>query len=138
MSKLATEFNWLLHERPFSDWLRMQPSDTPALQWVNKWGENWEERAMTTELKTSKRADGSGFGEVIRDGQQVVRIHWRGDGGATPSDVIRLTITRLEDEQRGGPFADPRSAKALALMLQADRELRGEQASVDGVPIIGD
>jgi hypothetical protein len=93
---------------------------------------------MTTELRTSKRPDGSGFGEVVRDGLQVVRINWRGDGGATPSDVIRLTITRMEDEQRGGPFADPRAAKALALMLQADRELRGDQTSVDGVPIIGD
>ena len=138
MSKLATEFNWLLYERPFSDWLRMQPSDLPAPPWSNKWGENWERKTMTTELKTFKRPDGSGFGEVIRDGQQVVRIHWRGDGGATPSDVIRLTITRLEDEQRGGPFADPKAAKALALMLQADRELRGEQTSVDGTPIIGD
>jgi hypothetical protein len=138
MSNLATEFNSLLHERPFSDWLQMQPSDYAGLPWSSKWGEAWEERKMTTELKTSKRADGSGFGEVIRDGLQVVRINWRGDGGATPSDVIRLTITRMEDEQRGGPFADPRAAKALALMLQADRELRGDQTSVDGVPIIGD
>lgn len=93
---------------------------------------------MTTELKTSKRPDGSGFGEVVKDGQQVVRIHWRGDGGATPSDVIRLTITRMEDEQRGGPFGDVKAAKALALMMQADRELRGDQTSVDGTPIIGD
>ena len=93
---------------------------------------------MTTELRTSKRPDGSGFGEVVSNGEQVVRIHWRGENGATPSDVIRLTITRLEDEQLGGPFADPKAAKALALMMQADRELRGEETSVDGVPIIGD
>ena len=93
---------------------------------------------MTTELRTSKRPDGSGLGEAYSDGQQVVRINWRGDGGATPSDVLRLTITRMEDEQRGGPFADPKAAKALALMLQADRELRGDQTAVDGVPIIGD
>ena len=93
---------------------------------------------MTTELRTSKRPDGSGLGEVISDGLQVVRINWRGDGGATPSDVIRLTITRMEDEQRGGPFGDVKAAKALALMLQADRELRGDQTNVDGVPIIGD
>ena len=93
---------------------------------------------MTTELRTSKRPDGSGLGEAYRDNLQVVRISWRGDDGATPGDVIRLTITRMEDEQRGGPFADPKAAKALALMLQADRELRGEQTSVDGVPIIGD
>jgi hypothetical protein len=93
---------------------------------------------MTTELKTSKLPDGSGFGEVVKDGKQIVSIYWRGLHGATPSDVIRLTITRMEDEQRGGPFADPRAAKALALMLQADRELRGDQTNVDGVPIIGD
>ena len=93
---------------------------------------------MTTELKTSKHPDGSGFGQMIVNGLLAVDIYWRGDGGATPSDVIRLTITRMEDEQRGGPFADPRAAKALALMLQADRELRGDQTNVDGVPIIGD
>ena len=93
---------------------------------------------MATELKTSKHPDGSGFGEVIRDGLRVVSVNWRGLHGATPRDVIRLTITRMEDEQRGGPFADPKAAKALALMLQADRELRGDQTAVDGVPIIGD
>ena len=138
MSKLATGLNWLSHDRPFSDWLRMQPSDYAALPWSSKWGEKWERKTVATELRTSKRPDGSGFGEVVRDGLQVVRINWRGDGGATPSDVIRLTITRLEDEQRGGPFADPKAAKALALMMQADRELRGEETSVDGTPIIGD
>lgn len=93
---------------------------------------------MATELKTSKHPDGSGFGQMIVNGQQTVAIYWQGRNGATPSDVIRLTIARMEDEQRGGPFADPKAAKALALMLQADRELRGEQATVDGVPIIGD
>lgn len=192
MTKLAPQFNWMLHERPFSDWLRLQPSDYQAPPWSNKWGENWEEKTMTTELRTSKRPDGSdmilfedghtilfperfgsepwsekflsdwkenwkkgirtmatqlrtskrpdgsGFGEVVSNGEQVVRIHWRGENGATPSDVIRLTITRMEDEQRGGPFADPKAAKALALMLQAERELRGDQATVDGVPVIGD
>ena len=138
MIKFAIKPKQLQYDEAVADWFRINSKKAPAPQWVNKWGEKWEERKMATELKTSKRPDGSGFGEVIRDGQQVVRIHWRGDGGATPSDVIRLTITRLEDEQRGGPFADPRAAKALALMLQADRELRGEETSVDGVPIIGD
>jgi hypothetical protein len=96
------------------------------------------DESMATELKTSKHPDGSGFGQMIINGQQAVAIYWQGRNGATPSDVIRLTITRMEDEQRGGPFADPKAAKALALMLQADRELRGDQTSVDGVPIIGD
>ncbi len=118
--------------------LYLNSCELPTPQWSSIWGKNWEKKAVTTELKTSKRPDGSGFGEVIRDGLQVVRINWRGDGGATPSDVIRLTITRMEDEQRGGPFADPKAAKALALMMQADRELRGDQTSIDGVPIIGD
>ena len=137
MTKLAPQFDWMLYERPFSDWLRLQPSDYQALPWSNKWGENLGRKTMTTELRTSKRPDGSGFGEVVSNGEQVVRIHWRGENGATPTDVIRLTITRMEDEQRGGPFADPKAAKALALMMQAERELRGDQTTVDGVPVIG-
>ena len=138
MIKFTSKPKRLEFEPAVTDWFRNQPSNTLAPEWVSKWSEKWEQKTVTTELRTSKRPDGSGLGEVISDGLQVVRINWRGDGGATPSDVIRLTITRMEDEQRGGPFADPKAAKALALMLQADRELRGDQTNVDGVPIIGD
>jgi len=138
MTKLAQQFNWLLHDRPFSDWLRLQPSDYQAPPWSNKWGENLETKTMAKELRTTKHPDGTGFSEVIHNGERSVAIHWRGDSGVAPSDVIRLTLNRLEDEQRGGPFADPKNAKAIVLLMQAEAELNGTQANVDGVPVIGE
>jgi hypothetical protein len=45
---------------------------------------------------------------------------------------------RLEQEQRGGPFASPASAKAIALLMQAEAELNGGQKTLDdGTPIFG-
>lgn len=120
------------------------PESLGSEPWTEKfltaWKDDWKRGVskMAKELRTTKRPDGTGFSEIVTNGERSVSIHWRGDSGAAPSDVIRLTLNRLEDEQRGGPFADPRNAKAIVLLMQAEQELNGTQANVDGVPVIGE
>ena len=82
------------------------------------------------------RQDGSGKTTAFANGEQVLQIYWRGENGVTPLEVIRVTRRRMEAEQKGGPFADPKAAKAIALLMQAEAELSGQVAS-DGVPILG-
>jgi hypothetical protein len=82
------------------------------------------------------REDGSGKTTAISMGEQVLSIHWRGENGVTPLDVIRVTLSKMESEQRGGPFADLKNAKAIAHLMQAEAELTGE-VGPDGAPILG-
>jgi hypothetical protein len=82
------------------------------------------------------REDGSGKTTAVANGEQVLSIHWRGDNGVTPLEVIGVTRRRMESEQRGGPFADLKNAKAIAYLMQAEAELSGDKMP-DGVPILG-
>ena len=84
----------------------------------------------------TNREDGSGKTTAVANGEQVLSIHWRGENGVTPLDVIAVTRRRMESEQRGGPFADLKNAKAIAFLMQAEAELSGE-VGPDGVPILG-
>jgi hypothetical protein len=84
----------------------------------------------------SKSEDGTGksFGHV--EGERALVIYWRGENGVTPLDVIKVTRRRMESEQRGGPFADLKNAKAIAFLMQAEAELTGDRGP-DGLPILG-
>jgi hypothetical protein len=84
----------------------------------------------------TNRQDGSGKTTAVANGEQVLSIHWRGDNGVTPLEVIAVTRRRMESEQRGGPFADLKNAKAIAHLMQAEAELSGN-VGPDGVPILG-
>ena len=84
----------------------------------------------------TNRKDGSGKTTAFANGEQVLQIHWRGENGVTPLEVIGVTRRRMESEQKGGPFADPKAAKAIACLMQAEAELSGN-AGPDGVPILG-
>jgi phage-related baseplate assembly protein len=82
------------------------------------------------------RSDGSGKTTATANGEQVLSIYWRGENGVTPLDVIRVTLSKMESEQRGGPFADQKNAKAIAFLMQAEAELSGDKGP-DGAPILG-
>jgi hypothetical protein len=82
------------------------------------------------------REDGSGKTTALNMGEQVLSIHWRGENGVTPLEVIGVTRRRMELEQKGGPFADPKAAKAIAYLMQAEAELTDSKGP-DGVPILG-
>jgi hypothetical protein len=84
----------------------------------------------------TSREDGSGKTTAVANGEQVLSIHWRGENGVTPMEVIGVTRRRMESEQRGGPFADLKNAKAIAYLMQAEAELTGDKMP-DGVPILG-
>jgi phage-related baseplate assembly protein len=84
----------------------------------------------------TNREDGSGKTTAVANGEQVLQIYWRGQNGVTPLDVIAVTRRRMESEQKGGPFADPKAAKAIAFLMQAEAELSGDKMP-DGVPILG-
>ena len=84
----------------------------------------------------TNREDGSGKTTAVANGEQVLSIHWRGENGVTPLEVIGVTRRRMESEQRGGPFADLKNAKAIAYLMQAEAELTGN-VGPDGVPILG-
>jgi phage-related baseplate assembly protein len=84
----------------------------------------------------TSREDGSGKTTAVANGEQVLSIYWRGENGVTPLDVIAVTRRRMESEQRGGPFADLKNAKAIAFLMQAEAELTGDKGP-DGVPILG-
>jgi len=84
----------------------------------------------------TNREDGSGKTTATNNGEQVLSIYWRGENGVTPMEVIGVTRRRMESEQKGGPFADPKAAKAIAFLMQAEAELAG-QVGPDGVPILG-
>jgi hypothetical protein len=82
------------------------------------------------------RQDGSGKTTAFANGEQVLQIYWRGENGVTPLEVIGVTRRRMELEQKGGPFADPKAAKAIAHLMQAEAELSGDKMP-DGAPILG-
>jgi phage-related baseplate assembly protein len=82
------------------------------------------------------REDGSGKTTAVANGEQVLSIYWRGENGVTPLEVIGVTRRRMESEQKGGPFADPKAAKAIAHLMQAEAELTGDKGP-DGAPILG-
>jgi hypothetical protein len=84
----------------------------------------------------TNRQDGSGKTTAFANGEQVLQIYWRGENGVTPLDVIRVTLSKMESEQRGGPFADQKNSKAIAFLMQAEAELSGDKMP-DGVPILG-
>jgi hypothetical protein len=84
----------------------------------------------------TNREDGSGKTTAVANGEQVLSIHWRGENGVTPLEVIGVTRRRMESEQRGGPFADVKNAKAIAFLMQAEAELSGN-VGLDGAPILG-
>jgi hypothetical protein len=84
----------------------------------------------------TNREDGSGKTTAVANGEQVLSIHWRGENGVTPLEVIGVTRRRMESEQRGGPFADLKNAKAIAFLMQAEAELTDSKGP-DGVPILG-
>ncbi len=84
----------------------------------------------------TNRQDGSGKTTAFANGEQVLQIHWRGENGVTPLEVIGVIRRRMESEQRGGPFADQKNAKAIAFLMQAEAELSGDKMP-DGVPILG-
>jgi phage-related baseplate assembly protein len=84
----------------------------------------------------TNRQDGSGKTTAVANGEQVLQIYWRGQNGVTPLDVIAVTRRRMESEQRGGPFADLKNAKAIAFLMQAEAELSGDKMP-DNVPILG-
>lgn len=100
---------------------------------------------MTTELRSNLAPDGSGTAEILSGRFVVASINWRSIcvGGicheaATPADVLKLTRLRLSDEQKGGPYADPSKAKAIAMLMQVEAELSGGQKTLDdGTPIFG-
>jgi hypothetical protein len=84
----------------------------------------------------TNREDGSGKTTAVNMGEQVLSIHWRGENGVTPLEVIGVTRRRMESEQKGGPFADPKAAKAIAHLMQAEAELTDSKGP-DGVLILG-
>jgi len=84
----------------------------------------------------TNRQDGSGKTTAVANGEQVLSIHWRGENGVTPLEVIGVTRRRMESEQKGGPFADLKNAKAIAFLMQAEAELTGDKGP-DGAPIFG-
>ena len=84
----------------------------------------------------TNREDGSGKTTAVANGEQVLSIYWRGENGVTPLDVIAVTRRRMESEQKGGPFADPKAAKAIAHLMQAEAELVVDKMP-DGAPILG-
>jgi hypothetical protein len=84
----------------------------------------------------TNRQDGSGRTTAVNMGEQVLSIHWRGENGVTPLEVIGVTRRKMESEQKGGPFADQKNAKAIAFLMQAEAELSGDKMP-DGVPILG-
>ena len=100
---------------------------------------------MTTELRSTLSPDGSGNAEIINGPRRVAWIEWRSvcvggvcHAAATPQDVLKLTRLRLSDEQKGGPYADPSKAKAIAMLMQVEAELDGGQKTLDdGTPIFG-
>ena len=100
---------------------------------------------MTTELRSILAPDGSGTAEIINGPRRVAWVEWRSicvggicHAAATPQDVLKLTRQRLTDEQRGGPYASPSKAKAIAMLLQVESELDGGQKTLDdGTPIFG-
>jgi hypothetical protein len=100
---------------------------------------------MTTELRSILAPDGSGTAEIINGPRRVAWVEWRSiciggicHAAATPQDVLKLTRQRLTDEQRGGPYASPSKAKAIAMLLQVEAELDGGQKTLDdGTPIFG-
>ena len=100
---------------------------------------------MTTELRSTLSPDGSGTAEIINAPRRVAWVKWRTvcvggvcHAAATPQDVLKLTRQRLTDEQRGGPYASPSKAKAIAMLLQVEAELDGGQKTLDdGTPIFG-
>jgi hypothetical protein len=87
-------------------------------------------------FQATNREDGSGKTTAIANGEQVLSIHWRGENGVTPLDVIRATLIKMESEQRGGPFADQQNAKAIGYLLQAEAVLTDSKMP-DGAPILG-
>jgi len=100
---------------------------------------------MTTELRSILAPDGSGTAEIINGPRRVAWVEWRSvcvggvcHAAATPQDVLKLTRQRLTDEQRGGPYASPSKAKAIAMLMQVEAELDGGQKTLDdGTPIFG-
>ena len=100
---------------------------------------------MTTELRSILAPDGSGTAEIINGPRRVAWVEWRSicvggicHAAATPQDVLKLTRQRLTDEQRGGPYASPNKAKAIAMLMQVEAELDGGQKTLDdGTPIFG-
>jgi hypothetical protein len=84
----------------------------------------------------TNREDGSGKTTAVNMGEQVLSIHWRGENGVTPLDVIAVTRRRMESEQRCGPFADQQNAMAIGYLLQAEAVLTNSKMP-DGVPILG-
>lgn len=100
---------------------------------------------MTTELRSTLSPDGSGQAEVLSGRLVVASINWRSicvggvcHAAATPQDVLKLTRMRLQDEQKGGPYADASKAKAIAMLMQVEAELSGGQSTMpDGTPIFG-
>ncbi len=84
----------------------------------------------------TNREDGSGKTTAVANGEQVLQIYWRGNNGVTPLEVIGVTRRRMESEQKGGPFADLKNAKAIAYLMQAEAELSGDKMP-DGAPILG-
>jgi hypothetical protein len=100
---------------------------------------------MTTELRSTLSPDGSGNAEILSGRFVVASINWRSIcvGGvcheaAMPWQVSKLTRLRLQDEQKSQPTADPRKAKAIALLMQVEAELDGGQKTLDdGTPIFG-
>jgi len=100
---------------------------------------------MTTELRSTLSPDGSGSAEILSGRFVVADIRWRSicvggvcHAAATPVDIIKLTRMRLADEQKGGPYASPSKAKAIAMLLQVEAELDGGQKTLDdGTPIFG-
>ena len=100
---------------------------------------------MTTKLRSTLAQDGTGTGELMSGRIVVATIHWGSicvdnvcHAGANPADVSKLTRLRLQDEQKSQPTADPRKAKAIALLMQVEAELDGGQKTLDdGTPIFG-
>jgi hypothetical protein len=84
----------------------------------------------------TNRKDGSGKTTAVANGEQVLQIYWRGENGVTPLDVIRVTLSKMESEQRGGPFADQQNAMAIGYLLQAEAVLTNSKMP-DGAPILG-
>jgi hypothetical protein len=84
----------------------------------------------------TNRQDGSGRTTAFNMGEQVLSIHWRGENGVTPLEVIGVTRRKMESEQKGGPFADQKNSKAIALLMEAEAVLSGDKMP-DGAPILG-
>lgn len=100
---------------------------------------------MTTELRSTLSPDGSGSAEILSGRFVVASINWRSicvggvcHAAATPLDILKLTRQRLGDEQKGGPYASPSKAKAIAMLMQVEAELDGGQKTLDdGTRIFG-